>query len=60
MVKPFRFETCKEMDGKWIPTGNLTPTVLAETPTEAMEHPDIKTFFQTTENIGHRIYRQVN
>jgi hypothetical protein len=59
-MKPFQFETCKNVDEKWVPTGKVTPIVYTNTPTEAMNHPDIQSYFAKTENAGQRIYRQVN
>lgn len=43
-MKPFQFIACRRENGQLIELDIKTPIVTAETITEAINHPDIKTF----------------
>lgn len=53
----YQFQCCKEVNGEIVPVEDVTPTVTANTPTEAMNHPDLVAWFK--ERPDYRIYKAV-
>lgn len=43
-MKSYQFECVQDVNGKWVPMDEKTPIVTAETPTAAMNSPEIKAF----------------